>query len=223
MQAPPTAVANQNARLHPPPAARAGAIRRRARAIPARPRQSSAPESLRIRSQVENLPCKKSLLSQLRTCGVVTAITRYNVILPLRMTELANSNRRGRKFLVLNFFLTDRFRLVGLLSRCLALLLIHPSFRDSHRQSPNARDHAYALGYRNRAACVENVEHVRALQTKIVCTEKGKPHLRAHDPVALGVIFRQCRILLQQPLTLRLAQLEMLPGLRHVRHFEVVH
>src|SRR5258706_4665765 len=55
--------------------------------------------------------------------------------------------------------LTRGFRL-----QLLFLLLIHASLRYSHRQRPHTRDHAHALGYGNRAASVQNIEQVRALQ-----------------------------------------------------------
>ena len=55
-----------------------------------------------------------------------------------------------------------------------ALLLIHPGFRDSDCQRAHSRNHAHALSHRDRSARIEDVEQVRALQAKIVGGEQRK-------------------------------------------------
>src|SRR5437660_7726604 len=74
--------------------------------------------------------------------------------------------------------------------------------RARHRQLAHALDHADALCHRDRAARVESVEHVRALQRPVV--------RRQHQ------LFRQA------PLRLGLVCVEQLPVQRDVRDFEVV-
>ena len=116
-------------------------------------------------------------------------------------------------------WLSRRFWL--LVGRRIAALLIHPGSGDSHRQRSYPRDHSHALGHRNRAAGIENVEQMRTLQAKIVCGEQRKPCLFTHTSVALGLIFififGYFRIPLQQSLALGLAQIKVLPRLLNVR------
>ena len=62
----------------------------------------------------------------------------------------------------------------SVLDGCFRLLLVHPRLRHSHRQRPDARDHANALRHADRSARVENVEQVRALQAQIEGRQHGK-------------------------------------------------
>src|ERR1035438_7318877 len=61
------------------------------------------------------------------------------------------------------------------------VLLIHPSLGNSDRQRPHSSNHANPLRHGNRAARVQNIEVVRALQAQIVSTEQRKALLLFRD------------------------------------------
>src|SRR6202041_3276332 len=141
---------------------------RRAHAIPARLRRSSAPESLRTRSLAESLACLEALASQ-----------NLNETDVMHTTSQESRCNRRQHFL-LRSLLASRFFLVGLVTHRIrsALLLIHPSLREAHRQRTHACNDTHALSDRNGSPRIENVEQMRTLQTKIVRGEQRKPMLR---------------------------------------------
>ncbi len=91
------------------------------------------------------------------------------------------------------------------------LLLIRPQLRRPHREITHALDDADALGHRNRAAGVEQVEQVRALQHLIV----SRQHREA---LLIGIVV----VLREQFFALGFVFAEEAPQAVDIRHLEVV-
>ena len=95
-------------------------------------------------------------LENLHSCGVRISIRR------------PDSRARALTVSSLAFgLLSYRFFLLRHFCR-LALLLLHIRLRNPNGERTHSRNHSHTLGHRNRAASIQNVEQVRALQAKIV-------------------------------------------------------
>src|SRR5258706_6229954 len=103
-----------------------------------------------------------------------------------------------------------------------AVLLIHPRPRNSHSQSAYSSNHADALSHGNRAARIENVEVVRALEAQIVGTEKREAGLLARDAISIALVLSEGGVAVEQTFALGLAQLEVFPSLLNVSYLKVV-
>ena len=108
-----------------------------------------------------------------------------------------------------------------------ALLLIDPHLRGSHRQIADSPDDAHAFRDRNRAARVEQVKQVRALQHLVIRRQHREAPLLgillvlAEQLFALGFVFGQ-----KAPEALDVGHLEVVDGelqLVGQAHFGVLH
>ncbi len=83
------------------------------------------------------------------------------------------------------------------------MLLLHPGLGHADRQVAYALDHADAFSHANRAARIEDVEQVRALERLVVRRKQWEAR-------NLGRIFKSIEEI-RQPLAFRLVQRELLP------------
>src|ERR1700691_6191500 len=95
----------------------------------------------------------------------------------------------------------------------------HPrvSLGNAYGEDPDAGDDADALGHRDCAPGIEQVEEMRALEAKVIRSQHGKTALLGRSK-----LLRLLRGPAQQMLALRLVEAQMLPQLLYIGLLEVV-
>ena len=133
-------------------------------------------------------------------------VERHGVVRDLQLFEQqAQVFQRVRNHPIGNFFRADleqeREAHCATSAAATRLLLVGPGLRDSDRQLAHALDHADALGDADRAARIERIKQVRALQHVVVGGKQGE-----------ALLLGRLRIVqLEQARGLALVQVEQLP------------